>query len=362
MADQAGARRSERLRLAVVCGGRSVEHEVSVVSAQDVMAAAQDRFEVVPIGVTKTGAWLTPEETARQLEREDEPYHKTLELSAADGLLARPEALAALRDIDVAFPLVHGTFGEDGTLQGLLELAGVPYVGAGVAASAIGMDKALMKRIFRDAGLDVVDPMVVRSTDYEPDSQELRDAVESTVGYPAFVKPANGGSSVGISKVHSREDLGPALCLGFRHDRKVLVEPAMEAREVECAVLGNDEPEPSPLGEIRYTSEFYDYEAKYLDPDTQLIIPAELPDETARRIQELAVRGYRAIDCAGLGRMDFFVTEDGQVYIDELNTLPGFTPMSMYPRLWQHAGLSYGDLIARLVELALERHRERTRG
>ncbi len=362
MADRMGAARSERLRLAVICGGRSVEHEVSVVSAQDVMAAARDRFDVVPIGVTKTGAWLTPDETARQLAREEEAYHKTLELPAAEGLLARPEALAALREIDVAFPLVHGTFGEDGTLQGLLELAGVPYVGAGVAASAIGMDKALMKRIFRDVGLDVVQPMVVRSMEYRSHGEQVRDGVETSIGYPAFVKPANGGSSVGISKVRSREDLGPALCLAFDHDRKVLVEPAMEAREVECAVLGNDDPEPSPLGEIRYAREFYDYEAKYLDPDTQLIIPAELPDATVRLIQELAVRGYRAIDCAGMGRMDFFVTDDGRVFIDELNTLPGFTPASMYPRLWQHAGLSYPDLIARLVELALERHRERFHG
>jgi D-alanine-D-alanine ligase len=353
---------AERLRLGVIFGGQSGEHEVSVVSAQHVMAAARDGFEVVPIGVTRTGAWLTPEETARQLEREDEAYQKTLALPGAEGMLDRPEALSALREIDVAFPLIHGTFGEDGTLQGLLELAGVAYVGAGVAASAIGMDKALMKRIFRQAELDVVEHIVVRLTQYRAAAEELRGAVESSIGYPAFVKPANGGSSVGISKVRSREDLGPALCLAFRYDRKVLVEQAVEGREVECAVLGNDEPEPSPLGEIRYTREFYDYEAKYLDPGTQLIVPAELPDATARRIQELAVRGYRAIDCAGMGRMDFFLAEDGQVYIDEINTVPGFTPGSMYPRLWQHAGLSYADLIARLVELALERHKERTRG
>ena len=355
---------AERLRLGIIFGGQSGEHEVSVVSAQHALAAARDRFEVVPIGVTKTGAWLTPEETAQQLDREDEAFHKTLALPPADeeGLLARPETLATLREIDVAFPLIHGTYGEDGTLQGLLELAGVPYVGAGVAASAIGMDKALMKRIFGQAGLDVVDHVVVRSTQYRSDADEVRDTVESSIGYPAFVKPANGGSSVGISKVRSREDLGPALCLAFRYDRKVLVERAVTAREVECAVLGNDDPEPSPLGEIRYTREFYDYEAKYLDANTQLVIPAELPEPTARRIQELAVRGYQAIDCAGMGRMDFFLAEDGRIYIDELNTVPGFTPASMYPRLWHDAGLSYAGLIGRLVELALERHKERTRG
>ena len=349
-------------RLGLIFGGQSLEHEVSVVSAQHVKEAARDRFDVVPIGVTKTGAWLTPEETQRQLDRDDEPYKKAMELAGADGLLARPQALTALREIDVAFPLIHGTFGEDGTLQGFLELAGVPYVGAGVAASAIGMDKALMKRIFRQAGLDVVDYMVVRLSQYKTRARELGDAVETSIGYPAFVKPANGGSSVGITRVRSREDLSAAFALAFSHDRKVLVEKAVEAREIECAVLGNDDPEASPLGEISYTREFYDYEAKYLDPNTRLIIPAQLPYETERRIRELAVRGYRAIDCAGMGRMDFFLTEDGQVYIDEVNTLPGFTPGSMYPRLWQHAGLSYSDLIARLVELGLERHKERTRG
>ena len=355
---------AERLRLGVIFGGQSGEHEVSVVSAQHALAAARDRFEVVPIGVTKAGTWLTPEETAQQLAREDEAFHKTLTLPSAEdeGLLARPETLAALREIDVAFPLIHGTHGEDGTLQGLLELAGVPYVGAGVAASAIGMDKALMKRIFRQAGLEVVEHVVVRSTQYRSDGDEVRDAVESSIGYPAFVKPANGGSSVGISKVRSREDLSAALCLAFRYDRKVLVERAVAAREVECAVLGNDDPEPSPLGEVRYTREFYDYEAKYLDAGTQLLIPAELPEPTTRQIQELAVRGYQAIDCAGMGRMDFFLAEDGQIYLDEINTVPGFTPASMYPLLWQEAGLGYAGLIGRLVELALERHKERARG
>ena len=349
-------------RLGVIFGGQSGEHEVSVVSAQHVIEAVRDRFDVVPIGVTKSGAWLTPEETARQLEREDEPFKKAMEQSNAEGILARPETLAALREIDVAFPLIHGTFGEDGTLQGLLELAGVPYVGAGVAASAIGMDKALMKRLFRQAGLDTVEHIVVRANGYKADAGAITSAIDAQIGYPAFVKPANGGSSVGISKVRSREDLAHAFCVAFRYDRKVLVERAVEAREVECAVLGNDDPEPSPVGEVRYTREFYDYEAKYLDPNTELIIPAELPEETAGRVQELAVRGYRAIDCAGMGRMDFFLAEDGRLYIDEINTLPGFTPASMYPRLWQHAGLAYGDLIARLVELALERHGERTRG
>ncbi|MEX0786639.1 MAG: D-alanine--D-alanine ligase family protein, partial [Dehalococcoidia bacterium] len=264
-------------------------------------------------------------------------------------------------EIDVAFPLIHGTFGEDGTVQGLLELAGVAYAGAGVGASAIGMDKVLMKRCFSQAGLDVVEHIVARASQYRA-GEDISRAVEASVGYPAFVKPANGGSSIGISKVRSREDLGKAHCLAFRYDRKVLIEQAMDAREIECAVLGNDDPQPSPLGEVRYTREFYDYEAKYLDPTTELLIPADVPSETAERIQELAVRGYRSIDCAGMGRMDFFLTEDGRVYVDEINTLPGFTPGSMYASLWARAGLGYADLIGRLVELAQERHRERPRG
>jgi D-alanine-D-alanine ligase len=352
---------ADRLRLGVIFGGRSLEHEVSVVSAQYMLEAAKERFDVVPIGVTKSGAWLTPDETQAQLDRPEEKFNKTLELEGAEGILSRPEALTALNDIDVAFPLIHGTHGEDGTLQGLLELAGVAYVGAGVGASAIGMDKALMKRIFSQAGIAVPDHIVVRSNQAQS-KDEIAIAVEASVGYPAFVKPANGGSSVGVSKVRSREDLNSALCLGFQHDRKVLIEQAIDGREVECAVLGNDDPEPSPLGEISYTRDFYDYEAKYLDESTKLLIPADVPADVAKRIQDLAIQGYRAIDCAGMGRMDFFLTEDEQVLIDEVNTLPGFTPNSMYCLLWQEAGLSYPDLIAKLVDLGVERHKERTRG
>jgi D-alanine-D-alanine ligase len=353
---------TDLLRLGLIFGGQSVEHEVSVVSAQHVLDAARGRFDVVPIGVTKSGGWLTPEESARQLEREEEAFHKTLVSDATEGLLDRLDVLSALGDLDVAFPLIHGTMGEDGTLQGLLELAGIPYVGAGVAASAIGMDKAVMKLVFQQAGLDVAGHMVVRSAHYRDEREGVAEAVASDIGFPAFVKPANGGSSLGISKVRSREDLPEAFCVAFKHDRKVLVERAIDAREVECAVLGNDDPQPSPIGEISYTREFYDFEAKYLDASTQLIIPADVPSDTTRRIQDLAVRGYRAMDCAGMGRMDFFLTSEGRVYVEEINTVPGFTPGSMYPRLWEHAGMSYSDLISRLVDLAIQRHREKRRG
>jgi D-alanine-D-alanine ligase len=354
---------TDPLKLAIIFGGQSVEHAVSVVSAQHVLDASRPTFDAIPIGVTKDGGWLSPDDTRRQLERPDRPFEKTLESDASGGLLDRPEVLSALHECDVAFPLIHGTMGEDGTLQGLLELADIPYVGAGVAASAIGMDKAVMKLVFQQAGLEVADHIVVRSSHYQDEREGVWEAVVAQIGFPAFIKPANGGSSLGISKVRSREDLGQAFCVAFKHDRKVLVERAIEgAREVECAVLGNDDPEPSPLGEISYTREFYDFEAKYLDPNTRLIIPADVPSETGKRIQELAVRGYRAMDCAGMGRMDFFLTKDGQVYIEEINTVPGFTPGSMYPRLWEHAGLSYSALIERLVDLALQRHAERRRG
>jgi D-alanine-D-alanine ligase len=353
---------SDRLRLGVIFGGRSGEHEVSVVSAQHVMQAAdRERFAVVPIGITRRGAWLTPEETQAQIGHEERPYEKTLELAEGEGLLARPQVLSALSDLDVVFPLVHGVNGEDGTLQGLLELARVPYVGAGVAASATGLDKDLMKALFHHARLPVADHLSFVESRWFRDPKGLVAEIEERLPYPCFVKPANGGSSVGITRVRSREDLGDAIGTAFRYDRKLLVEQAIAGREIECAVLGNDDPQASPLGEIVYTREFYDYEAKYLDSSTQLIAPAELEPDTAQQIQEMAVRAFRAIDCAGLARVDFFLTADGQILADEINTLPGFTPISMYPRLWQVAGLSYSALISRLVDLALERYREKER-
>ncbi len=358
MATEAG----RRLRLGVILGGRSGEHEVSVVSAEHVIDAAdRERFEVVPIGITRSGAWLTPEETQACLGRDEAPYKKTLDAESVSGqtLLGRPEALSVLARIDVAFPLIHGPFGEDGALQGLLEMADLPYVGAGVAASAVGLDKALMKAIFAQSGLPVPPCCAILGSHWEADQSTLVREIEAAMPYPWFVKPANGGSSVGITKVRSREDLSEGVQVALRYDRKLVVEQAVEGREIECAVLGNDDPQASPLGEIIYQQEFYDYEAKYLDPNTQLITPAELPDEISGRIQAMAVQAYKAIDCAGMARVDFFLLPDGSVYLDEVNTIPGFTPVSMYPRLWQVAGLSYGQLISRLVDLALERHEEK---
>jgi D-alanine-D-alanine ligase len=349
----------DRLRLGLVFGGRSVEHEVSVVSAQHVIAAADpERFEVVPIGVAKSGVWLTREETERQLARPEPPFKKRLE--APEGA-TRPIArlLDALEGIDVVFPLVHGTHGEDGTLQGLLELADLPYVGCGVAASAVGMDKALMKAVFLGDGLPVVEHVIVQVSEWSDNPFEAARAIEDELHYPCFVKPANGGSSVGVSKVKTREELIAAVAEASKYDRKLIVEAAMEGREVECGVLGNDRPQASRVGEIRYKREFYDYEAKYLDPRTEVIAPAELAEETVRRVQELSLRAFAAIDGAGMSRVDFFLLGDGSLVIEEINTIPGFTPASMYPRLWQAGGVSYSELVSRLVDLAIARHREK---
>ena len=352
--------RSRKLKVGILFGGRSVEHEVSVVSAQGVMGALDEmRFKAVPIGVTRQGTWLTPAQTEQALERIRLERLRSLDEPLGDGLLYRTAALGALRRVDIVFPLIHGTNGEDGTLQGLLEMAGVPYVGAGVAASALGMDKALQKTFFRHHDFPVVNDVEIRASDWGSDRDAVLRAAEATIGYPAFVKPANGGSSVGTSKARSREDLEASIAEAFRYDRKVLVEETINGREVEVAVLGNDYPEASPVGEITFNAEFYDYHAKYEDPSTGLHIPADIPADVADRLRETAIEAYKSIDCAGLARVDFFLQPDERFFLNEVNTIPGFTPMSMYPKLWEYAGLSYRDLITRLIELGLERHAEK---
>ncbi len=348
--------------MGILFGGRSAEHEVSLVSAQGVMAALDaDRFQAVPIGVTRQGTWLTPAQTEQALAAIRAERLRALEEPLGDGILYRTQALGALRRLDVVFPLIHGTNGEDGTLQGFLELAAVPYVGAGVAASALGMDKALQKTIFRQHGFPLPNDVVVLASRWRAGPLAVAREVEAAIAYPCFVKPANGGSSIGTARARSREDMDEALAEAFRYDRKALVEEAVEGRQVEVAVLGNDEPQASPVGEITYRGDFYDYHAKYEDPHTQLHIPADIPTETAERARQLALAAYRAIDCAGLARVDFFLTPEGRLVLNEVNTIPGFTPMSMYPKLWEEAGLSYRDLITRLIELALERHGEKRR-
>jgi D-alanine-D-alanine ligase len=344
----------------LIFGGRSAEHEVSVVSAEHVIAAVEhERFEVVPIGVTRQGVWLSPAETHVSLSKADLAFKKSLVGGSHPVAPSLAEGLRALQDVDVVFPLIHGTHGEDGTLQGMFELAGIPYVGCGVAASAIGMDKALMKSVFRANGLPVADCAVIDLQQWNADPVEGVRALEDKISYPAFIKPANGGSSVGVSKVHGREDAILAVAEAGRYDRKILVEEAIDGREVECGILGNADAKASPVGEIKYTRDFYDFEAKYLDATTEILAPADLPSEVGQRVQEMALRAFHAIDGAGLARVDFFLLPDGSLIIDEINTLPGFTPASMYPRLWQEAGVSYSNLVSRLVDFALARHREK---
>ncbi len=349
--------------MAVLFGGRSAEHEVSLVSARGVIGALdRDRFEPVPLGVTLGGALLTADESLRALDASARGALTRLVEPAGEGLLSRPGALADLSGVDVVFPVIHGRNGEDGTLQGFLELARLPYVGAGVEASALGLNKALMKDAFRRLGLPVVDYIVLDRSALDGEPSRATEAVRAAAGFPCFVKPANGGSSVGITKVRSSEDLSEALAVAARYDRTIVVERAVPGREIECAVLGNDAPEASPPGEVVPDREFYDYDSKYaLDSRTELRVPASLGPAVAEAVREMSIRAFRAIGCSGMGRVDFFLLENGALYVSEINTIPGFTPISMYPRLWESAGLSYPALVSRLIDLALERHDERER-
>ncbi len=347
----AGAR-----RVLLLCGGRSGEHEVSLASAASVMAAAEGRIELTPRVIARDGRLL--DEAASRAALAD---------GRSDGLEATGEpdlvrGLAALdRDgFDVVFPLLHGPNGEDGTVQGLLEVAGLPYVGAGVLGSAAAMDKIVMKRLFASAGLPQVPWGQAERHAWRSEPAAVAEAL-APLPWPRFVKPANLGSSVGISRVRDAGEQAAALDEAFRYDRRAIVEAGLEgARELEVAVLGNDRPEASPAGEVRVMDEaFYDYAHKYSDGATELVVPAELPSVTAARVAELALDAFRVVDAAGLARVDFFLAADGEVLVNEINTLPGFTRHSMYPRLWQAAGLLYPELIERLIELALERHAER---
>jgi D-alanine-D-alanine ligase len=373
---------TKKIRLGVLFGGRSGEHEVSLISAAAVMRALDPaKYEVVPVGITRQGRWrvgakafgLLTEEAGEDAAQRIKPLQTVLEEGRAvtpsvDPTspkllpLAKSPLVPNRPEVDVIFPVLHGTFGEVGTIQGLLELADVPYVGAGVLASSAGMDKDVMKRLFRDAGLPVVPWELILRSDWEQDPASVRKRIEKRLCYPIFVKPANLGSSVGITKVHKPEELQAAMDLAAQYDRKILVEKAVEAREIECAVLGNDNPEASVPGEIIPVNEFYDYEAKYIKEGSELLIPARLSPRQSKRVRELAVRAFRAIDCAGMGRVDFLLDrKSGKIFVLEINTIPGFTPISMYPKLWGASGIPYAKLLDRLVELALERHRDKIR-
>lgn len=347
-----------RRRVAVIFGGRSAEHEVSIVSARSVMAALdRERWEVVPAGIARDGAWLTLAETQAALDA-----GATTLRDAGLPLLHASQALATLAGCDIAFPLVHGTYGEDGTLQGFLEMAGIPCTGCGVAASAIGMDKALMKALFHEAGIPVPRYGVLRAWDIAGGDGAAVRYVESEVGFPCFVKPANGGSSVGVSRVLSREDLAGAFTAALAYDDKIVVEEGITGQEVECSVLGNERPEASVCGEIEPDRSFYDYESKYsAASQTKLHIPARVNAEVAERSRELAVRMYQAMDCEGYARVDFFVRGGRELIANEVNTIPGFTSISMYPKLWEASGLPYTTLLSRIVELGFERAARRAR-
>jgi D-alanine-D-alanine ligase len=386
-----------KLRVGIIFGGRSGEHEVSLRSAASVLAAIDKRkYEVVPIGIAKTGHWLLGDQARHMLDSGTNATAgggsairtRAATLSALvpsahpSGVLHVPanapkeNAQAEALGVDVLFPVLHGTFGEDGTIQGLFELAGKAYVGSGVLGSAAGMDKDVMKRLFAAAGLPIVEHITVLRSAWQKSPRKAIAEIEATLRYPLFVKPANLGSSVGISKVHDRSELAPAIVLAASYDRKIIVEQGVggkdtkkkageRARELEVAVLGNDDPKASVVGEIVPAKEFYDYEAKYESDGSIPIIPARLSKAQAKEIREMAIAAFHACDCSGLARVDFLLEPEGRsgkpgrLYLNEINTMPGFTSISMYPKLWEASGLKYSDLIDRLIELALERRAER---
>jgi len=375
---------AKKLRVGILFGGRSGEHEVSLLSAASVLQAIdRSKFDVIPIGITKEGRWLASSDARGLLEGDQSAVARRLRAGdpqATPGAKLLHEGIPTLmapvpgpqgpegKAIDVVFPVLHGTFGEDGTIQGLFELAGIAYVGSGVLGSSAGMDKDVMKRLFAEAGLPIVKHVTVLRAEWEKSPRKAVAQIEAALDYPVFVKPANLGSSVGISKAHDRKELGPALTLAARYDRKLIVEQAVggkkgRARELEVAVLGNDAPQASVVGEIIPGKEFYDYEAKYLSEGSVPVIPAELTRSESKQIREMAVAAFRACDLAGLARVDFLMEAGGRrrIYVNEVNTLPGFTQISMYPKLWEASGLNYKDLITRLIELGIERHAEKNR-
>jgi D-alanine-D-alanine ligase len=394
----------KKLRVGILFGGRSGEHEVSLLSAASVLKAIdRTRYEVVPIGITKQGRWLISGDAERLLSgdfpdtgtlRAGDPQHTAPAalLAKGQGVIVPPmpaaeggrggalvpferdaSSISPAHDVlqlDVVFPVLHGTFGEDGTMQGLFELAGLAYIGSGVLGSATGMDKEVMKRLFLAAGLPITKHVTLLRHEWQQAPKKVIAKLEAGLKYPLFVKPANLGSSVGISKAHDRKELGPAIDLAAGFDRKIVVEQAVggrgnrakmgKARELEVAVLGNDEPKASVVGEIVPGKEFYDYEAKYLSEGSVAIIPAKLTKKQSQQVQAMAINAFRACDCAGLARVDFLLEagDSGRLYLNEINTMPGFTSISMYPKLWEASGMKYRDLISRLIELALERKTE----
>jgi D-alanine-D-alanine ligase len=367
--------RDRKLQVGILFGGRSGEHEVSLMSARSVIAALDPhKYDAILIGITHTGAWLVGKDILEKMTSgwkdgaQDEVIPGVIlpdpHRSGLFGIrpLDQKEVLERLADLDVVFPVLHGTFGEDGTVQGLLEMAEVAYVGAGVLGSSVGMDKGLFRDVMAARGIPVVETLVVLRNEIENSIEKVMDQAEAMAPYPLFTKPANLGSSVGVSKCRNRSDLLEGLMDAARYDRRVLVERGVNAREIEVSVLGNDDPVASVPGEIIPVDEFYSYDAKYIFEGSELLIPAPVSDEIAGLVKELAIRAYKAIDCAGMARVDFLLDKDsGELFLSEVNTIPGFTKISMYPKLWEASGLSFSALVSRLIDLALERRAERDR-
>jgi D-alanine-D-alanine ligase len=379
----------KKLRVGVLFGGRSGEHEVSLLSAASILNAIDTtKYDVVPIGITKQGQWITSAEATRLLAGDTKPAPvllktpkaKSIQLSACADIAVQNEALAQqsgplAQSLDVIFPVLHGTFGEDGTIQGLFELANIAYVGSGVLGSATGMDKSAMKQLFAAAGLPQTPHVNLLRSEWKSDPKRCTKLIEKKLTYPIFVKPANLGSSVGISKVHDRSELAPAMDLAASYDRKLIIErgvggPGAKPRELEVAVLGNDSPEASVVGEIVPGAEFYDYNAKYHSDTSVPIVPAKLSKSESKQVRKMAIAAFRACDCAGLARVDFLMepatkakknkkAKPARIYLNEINTMPGFTSISMYPKLWEATGVVYNQLIDRLITLAAERHSEK---
>jgi D-alanine-D-alanine ligase len=353
----------KRLRIGVLFGGRSGEHEVSLASAASVVRGMDpDKYEPVPIGITKEGHWLIGAGAQKMLPEVLKGGQRVMMTAdPSDAVLVRLDGSGGQR-VDVVFPVMHGTYGEDGTIQGLLDLAGLPFVGAGVLGSAIGMDKDVAKRLLQVARIPVVPWITVQRADWERDPKAIRIAIEKKFNYPVFVKPATLGSSVGMTKVHSSAELVPALNLAAEFAMKILVERCVIAREIEVSVLGNHDPKASVPGEIVPHREFYDYAAKYLEEGTQLLIPAKLKTAQLKKIQRTAVDAFRALELSGMARVDFFLEKKGgKIYLNEVNTIPGFTSISMYPKLWEASGIPFRELIDKLIDLALDQHAEKAR-
>jgi D-alanine-D-alanine ligase len=382
MTKQTKKQTKKKLRVGILFGGRSGEHEVSLLSAASILNAIdQTKYDVIPIGITKQGQWITSTEATHLLAGDTKPAPallktpktKSIQLNAGADAVIQNGALA--QSLDVIFPILHGTFGEDGTIQGLFELADIAYVGSGVLGSATGMDKSAMKQLFAAAGLPQTPHINLLRSEWKSDPKRSTKLIEENLTYPVFVKPANLGSSVGISKVHDRSELAPAMDLAASFDRKLIIEqgvggPGAKPREFEVAVLGNDSPDASVVGEIVPGAEFYDYNAKYHSDASVPIIPADLSKSESKQIRKMAIAAFRACDCAGLARVDFLMepavkakknkkAKPARIYLNEINTMPGFTSISMYPKLWEATGIPYKQLIDRLITLAAERHSEK---